>query len=424
MPALQIDLVSLFIVVEAAIVLLALVAALAVRSKSLSARLQTLQRQKIATDPTPPVSFVQYLRDELLRNQGLYEQAAASSAEEDKRTADLLSVRRQFLELEVAAREFEKNPLRFQATLADGFKELVEQWRPEAETVDEPAAAVALEPDESAGREPDAPAPDESLTEPAETLDAHEQEFDRLKQVIVNQQDAMSALRSELQAREAEFNDLEGILAKLDEFERHDAELHRCLQELDEENQRLKTARAAGDADGATIQRMEPAQLTGLKTMIGNQQQTIGNLQSLIRELAPEAGKAAELETAIANIQQANQELSGCVAVLEDENAMLRSELEAVNTQLEHQDEADGELAEAAAAPAVDEPDRTLMAEGDEEEHQPPAAAAVPDEEKYQLEIKVQELEALLEFKDAAIEELEKQVHSLEAKCLTVNGDT
>ena len=60
-----------------------------------------------------------------------------------------------------------------------------------------------------------------------------------------------------------------------------------------------------------------------------DQQQTIHNLQSLLQELAPEASKAKQLEEAIANIERANMELDSCVAVLEDENTMLRAELEA-----------------------------------------------------------------------------------------------
>jgi hypothetical protein len=45
------------------------------------------------------------------------------------------------------------------------------------------------------------------------------------------------------------------------------------------------------------------------------------------------------------------------------------------------------------------------------------------NEKKQQLEIKVQELEALLEFKDAAIEELEKQYNTLESKYLALTGE-
>jgi len=145
-----------------------------------------------------------------------------------------------------------------------------------------------------------------------------------------------------------------------------------------------------------------------LKNMIGNQQETIANLQDLIKELAPEASKAADLEAAINGIQRANQELNSCVAVLEDENAMLRAELEAVNVQLDRE-----EALRDAAVDAVNVvPD---VGERD-------ADGSSAEDEKQQLEIKVQELEALVEFKDAAIEELEKQYNKLEAKYHALSG--
>jgi chromosome segregation ATPase len=130
-----------------------------------------------------------------------------------------------------------------------------------------------------------------------------------------------------------------------------------------------------------------------LQRLVGDQQKTVAELQELIRELSPEAGKAADLEAAVASIQRANQELTGCVAVLEDENAMLRSELESVNAQLDRQDA----MREEASLEITQE-------------------LKTADEERRQLEIKVQELGALVEFKDAAIEELEKQYRTLESR--------
>jgi DNA repair exonuclease SbcCD ATPase subunit len=421
MEDLQIDIYTFFGVIEVALIALVVAGVLGLRGKTLSARIRTLQGQlNKAADVPPPVGFTQYLRDEVLRNQGLYDQANASTDEAEKSSAELLALRRQFLELEVAAREHENNPVQFLQTLTAGFGALVEQWRPPAETVEVavPAEGVVDLEEAHAGEEEDAP---------RATLETHEQEFGRLKQVILNQQDAMAALRAELQAREADIEDLDSILQKLDEFERHDAELQQCLRMLERENQRLKDATAAGgkgDKSGArsAIQKLDPAQLNGLRSMIGNQQKTIGNLQSLIQELAPEASKAAELAAAIRSIESANRELNSCVAVLEDENANLRAELDAVNAQLQHQEE----LAAAAAAVAdATEPAAALADDGDValQDEADDAGQTAEDEEKYQLEIKVQELEALVEFKDAAIEELEKQYNTLEAKYLALSGE-
>ena len=400
----QIDIYALFAVAEFSVVLLVLAVVFVLRSKALSARVRMLQRElKKARSETDPIGFDQYLRDAIIRNQALIEGATVAEDKAEKKAGELLGLRKRFLELELTAHALEKNPVQFQQTLAAGFSELIEQMRPEAETV---TLAAASEP--SAQPSSAEPATADEPAAPRSTLDTHDQEFNRLKQVINNQQDAMSALRAELKARESDIEDLDGILRKLDEFEQHDGELQQCLKMLEHENEQLKAAKSADQGNGAKVASLSSAQLGGLKNMIGNQQETIANLQDLIKELAPEASKAADLEAAINGIQRANQELNSCVAVLEDENSMLRAELEAVNAQLDRE-----EALRDAAADAVD-----VVPDAGE----PDADGGAAEEEKQQLEIKVQELEALVEFKDAAIEELEKQYNKLEAKYHALSG--
>ncbi|VAW82398.1 hypothetical protein MNBD_GAMMA13-1743 [hydrothermal vent metagenome] len=406
MEAFEIDPLLFFGVLEASILFLIVAAVFFVRGQILSGKIKGLK--KALTDAqnveTPePVSYEQYLRDEVLRNQGLVDQAAASEDDAEKKAGELLLMRKQFLELELEAHTLESNPVAFQECLAASLSELIEQLRPEAETAAEPPGLVE-EPVESDTA---------TVTDKEEraTLDTKEAEFDRLKQLINNQHDAMEALRAELKSKESEIEGLDTILAKLDEFERHDAELQGCLTILDQENQQLKELHEGGGMSGNKIEPMDPAQLTGLKSMLGDQQQTIQNLQTLLQELAPETGKAKELENAITGIERANMDLSSCVAVLEDENANLRAELDSINAQLEQE-----ALAEEAAAAETDAGVTELdRAENGTEE---PA-----DDEKQQLEIKVEELEALIEFKDAAIEELEKQYSNLEIKYTAATGE-
>jgi archaellum component FlaC len=400
----QIDIYALFAVAEFSVLLLVLAVVFVLRSKALSARVRMLQGElKKASAETDPIGFDQYLRDAILRNQALIEGAAVAEDKAVKKAGELLGLRKKFLELELAAHALEKNPVQFQQTLAAGFSELIAQMRPEAETV---TLAAVSEP--SAQPSSAEPATADEPAAPRGPLDTHDQEFNRLKQVINNQQDAMSALRAELKARESDIEDLDGILRKLDEFEQHDGELQQCLKILEHENEQLKAAKSADQGNGARVKSLSSAQLGGLKNMIGNQQKTIANLQDLIKELAPEASKAADLEAAINGIQRANQELNSCVAVLEDENAMLRAELEAVNAQLDRE-----EALRDAAADAVN-----VVPDAGE----PDADGSSAEEEIQQLEIKVQELEALVEFKDAAIEELEKQYNKLEAKYHALSG--
>ena len=122
------------------------------------------------------------------------------------------------------------------------------------------------------------------------------------------------------------------LLEKLDEFEQQSIELQHGLYTLADENESLKSDRESNSADTA-----ESLQTAGLKSMSNKQQETINSLQAMLQELVPEASKAQVLEDAFLGVQQANTELDGCVKVLEDENAMLRNELDQILVQMDEQ---------------------------------------------------------------------------------------
>ncbi|HED19770.1 MAG TPA: hypothetical protein ENI74_09770 [Gammaproteobacteria bacterium] len=413
MEDLQINLFVLLGVLEFAMAVLVVALFFIVRSKRLASRVRVLQQElaEVGQEDPAAIGFEQYLRDEILRNQSLIDSATASTDDAEKKAGELLQLRKQFLELEVEVRSLEKNPVAFQDKLAAGMSELIERLRPEPEIVTETVSEAA---DEDPAVDAAAEADIEEEVERV-TVDTHDAEMSRLRDVINNQQDAMVALRQELESRESEFEGMGSILQKLDEFERQSADLENCLGVLEQENERLKTARAAGEQGSNEVDVKEPVQLGGLKSMMSQQQDTISNLQNLIQELAPEAGKAKQLEEAINSITRTNKELNGCVTVLEDENTKLHSELEQIQTQLEQQAaQLDAAQEDASVGPVDVALDDTAEAD---------STANESDEEKQELEIKVQELEALVEFKDAAIEELEKQYNTLESKYVAMTGE-
>lgn len=382
--------------------MLALVASVffLLRGNRLSRKVDALEGKLEETVDAPEhVGFDQYLRDKVIRNEGLIDQAAASEDESEKKAAEILKFRKRFLEIELEAHELEGSPVEFQDRLAAGICELVETMRPEAETVEvqaEPAAAVELE---------EVPDDDAEVEAERDIIDTSDAEVSHLKDVINNQQDAMEALRAQLEEHSGDIEDMDSVLEQLSNFEKQSEELKKCLLMLETENERLKANQDNGEQNGG-ISDTPPAQVTGLKNMVGSQQETIDGLRRLINELMPEADKAGKLEESLDSLQRNNQELSGCVSVLEDENAMLRNELEEIGRQLEEQD-AQREAAAAAAAEAVeDEPE-----------------SASHSEQMQEMEIKVQELEALVEFKDATIEELEKQYNTLEIKLREATGE-
>jgi hypothetical protein len=190
MADLHINVYAFLGVLEFALLLLVVSLFFIVRSNRLAGRLRIVQgKLKKARQLQAPVTFAHYLRDEVDHNQGLIERAAESQDEAGKNVARMMGFRKQFLELEVEARALENDPNAFQDKLAAGLGELIKDMRPDAEIVMESLAdAVATTPlQEEAVRQ-------EQLAQ-RKLLDTHDAEFDRLKKVINNQQDAMEALR-------------------------------------------------------------------------------------------------------------------------------------------------------------------------------------------------------------------------------------
>ena len=418
MDDLQVGLFVFLGVLELAMLAMAAGVVFLLRGNRLSHKVRVLEKKlKVAAETPEAVGFDQYLRDGIIRNEELIDQAAASQDEAEKKAAELLKFRKRFLEIELEAHALEANPVAYQDRIAAGLCELVEIMRPEAETVEtEAGSSDAIELEEA----PD----DESESEDERhTIDTTDDEINHLKDVINNQQDAMAALRAQLESH----SDLEGmdsILAQMEDFEKQSAELERCLLVLESENERLRELQNEGGAT-AKIEPADPAQLTGLKNMVGSQQETIGGLRKLIGELMPEADKAQQLEETLDSIQRTNQELSGCVSVLEDENTMLRNELEEIEKQLAEQEAQREAEASAAQAESVDsvEPGIEPLQEAESAVEDEADGQPSHSEQLKEMEIKVQELEALVEFKDATIEELEKQYNALEVKYREATGE-
>lgn len=446
----ELGLVEIITILELAIMLLVALGLLAMRAMRLSKKVEQLQEQAPASVTegvdADPINMAAYLRDEVIKTKGLLD----SHAEAEGEPPDWLQARQAFLELELEAQASADDPETFELKLSEGFMKLVDRYRPEPQVIKETAVEEVEAPAESK------PAPEQA--EQVSEDEQHEKEVHRLRDLIGHQQDSMKNLRAELEAREGDVENLEKIVKQLDTFEAQTEELVRCIEVLEQENDRLKTAREEGDTEALAA---NPEELTQLRDMIDNQQSTIGSLQSMIAELEPEAGKAQELEDMVSDVLKSNQELNTCILVLEEENQSLRDQLD---------EEAGGE-GEAAAGGASEEElteakqkvqeleslldfkDATVeqlekdledlragagAAEGGAEggadaakvneleasvaELQAKLDAAEQGNVNEELEIKAQELEALVEFKDATIEELEKQYAQMEQKYLEATG--
>ena len=81
-------------ILEFALLLLVLSLVFILRSHKLAGRLRVAQvKLKKAAQLPEPVTFDQYLRDELSQNQDILERVAASQDEAEKKVADLMDIR-------------------------------------------------------------------------------------------------------------------------------------------------------------------------------------------------------------------------------------------------------------------------------------------------------------------------------------------
>jgi predicted RNase H-like nuclease (RuvC/YqgF family) len=414
----ELGLLPLLIGLEIMLLLLVAVVVMTLRNLALTRKIRELLDREHGGIKAEAVTYETYLRDELRKNRALLEQHGEADG-----APDWLVARQRFLDLELEARAVADDPMAFQEKLDGGFQALLEQYRPSPEAAPEDVQLA----EEAEPEEEEVETREEEARGRVSDDELHKKEMMRLRDLIGHQQDTMRTLRTELESRSGEIDELEAIVAQLDAFEAQTAELVRCIEVLESENERLKQAREEGALTGAGA---NPEELGRLKDMVNDQQSTIGNLQGMLEQLRPEAGKAHELEDMLSDVVKSNKELNTCIMVLEDENQSLRDQLNTLEKQAAAP--AEGDSADIAAfqqriqelESLLEFKDATLeQLEQDIEKLRAgdggDAATAGGDEE---LDIKVQELEALLEFKEAAIEELEKQYAELEAKYLELSG--
>ncbi|MFA7386288.1 MAG: hypothetical protein WCZ87_01360 [Thiohalobacteraceae bacterium] len=179
------------------------------------------------------------------------------------------------------------------------------------------------------------------------------EQIGHLRSVIDNQHGVMQELRHLLEEHGGNSEGLQEALHKLSDVETQAIELRRCLGAMGEENARLRQANSLmrgthGNPDAEM-----------LRDLVDSQQRTISKLQDMLHSITPDSDKARELADAINRIQRSNTELNSCVMVLEDENNMLRGELETLQGRLadiESRGAADTEAGTAATPRSVPEP--------------------------------------------------------------------
>lgn len=267
----------------------------------------------------PPPGYADFLRAQIERSSVLLGEAIPVQAEGALETAQqdaeacarqMLAARHQFLQLELDTQD---NPLdddvqAQRQRIVAGMQALLEglSWQPTA-----PAATG----DAPAGRG---------------EIEKLQEQIGHLRSVIDNQHAVMRELRQLLEAHGGDSEEIQASLRKLSDAETQAVELNRCLEVMEQENERLKDVARNLARQGAAAR----PDTDMLRDLVTDQQHTIGKLQGMLRNIGLDSGKSSELEDSIGKIQRSNNELNSCVMVLEDENTMLRDEVESLQARL------------------------------------------------------------------------------------------
>ena len=278
----------------------------------------------------PQQAYADCLREQLQRSGRLVgerteresttEQASIPANESSALVRRMLTARERFLRLELDVQEAAEPDLEIQrGALVTGMQAvLAELAELNAPAVDEPQQVI---PDAAATTAPRMRSEESKLRE----------QIEHLRSVIDNQHDVMQELRHLLEEHGGDSEGLQEALHKLSDVETQAIELRRCLGAMGEENARLRQANSLAANMRGTHGNPDAEML---RDLVGSQQRTIGKLQDMLHSITPDSGKARELADAINKIQRSNSELNSCVMVLEDENNMLRGELESLQGRL------------------------------------------------------------------------------------------
>ncbi|NOX08488.1 MAG: hypothetical protein GXP22_03195 [Gammaproteobacteria bacterium] len=384
----QLDIISILLALELLVVLFAGCIILWFKfKKEKNKKPQVIIEKQKASLSTPKdsldSSYEDCLRSELKQLQDTMTGLPESQVGDVMDSRALLEVRQEFIKLELSAQDWLSDSDTHHEKLMEGIRLLLTHFNKLSD----------IGPDNTVVKD------DEEKVDGSEN---YEDQLEYFKSVIDNQLNVMRALREKLAvaagSEDGLSDEMKELMGHLEQAEKQAIELGRCVEVLEEENERLRqdTGSQQDVAVAGEVKSNDEVMedIGGMESMVSNQQETISKLKGLLDDLALEASKAEELEDLIGHIQRANKELSGCIMVLEDENTMLRSEMERLRNNL------------SAILLANNEA-------GDDSELQ---------YKNESLSKKMESLKSMIDIKDTTIGELQQKVEALKSEYMTATG--
>jgi len=360
-------------------------------------------------------SYVDYLEQAIERNSTKLQQTESngdtdkddneSEVEESTEEApspteeqiELLQAREQFLLIEKEAAEQVEHEINFWDHVYSGMQKLVEQFK-----TTEVITEVSTETETIVNEKVESKETVVYIETQGKKIDG---EVNKLKDIIYEQENALSSLKKSLESAETDAPDespaLEAIREQLEALERQLSDSKMCMEVLEMENDRLQEeVDKMGERHGALFEDADNEKETAeestsmidldqMKEVMAEQEAKIDQLLSTIDALEIEASQAEKLKETLNGFTRTSKEMMSCIAILEEENERLQ---------------------EAASHETDEQPEDTAEA----------SPAVSNDEETAALQSKVSELEEEIIKKDVAFAQLQDEFSSMEGEYLSM----
>lgn len=296
---------------------------------------KTQQQKNIEADIAKEESDTADATDDLETGEATEEESAntSNSPAPDEAQSKLLLIRDQFLILEKTAAEKSEHEIHFWESIYDGMKDLLEQF-PSTKTASTETSSstetVVVESKEKVFY----------IETQGKKIDG---EVNKLKDIIYEQENALSSMKKAMQGAEEEHpgdsESLKILKEQMEAIERQLNDSKMCMEVLEMENNRLQeevdkmdgrhdalfeeTDNSSSEESGSVID------LDQMKEVVEEQEAKIQQLIDTIESLEIDASQADKLKETLGDFTRSSKEMMSCICILEEENERLKSSSEA-----------------------------------------------------------------------------------------------
>jgi len=263
------------------------------------------------------------------------EDDSTSSPAPDEKQSHLLNIREQFLLMEKSAAENSEHENHFWDSVYDGMKNLLNKFSITENIISETSSAD--------GNSDQAKEKIFYIETQGKKVDG---EVNKLKDIIYEQENALSSMKKAMKDAEAEHPEesesLQALKEQINAIERQLNDSKMCMEVLEMENNRLQEeVDKISELDLSTNDNQtdgnEPLiDIDEIKGMVEEQKRKIEELIKTIDSLEISSTDTEKLKLTIHDFAHSSQEMMGCIAILEEENERLKANEENASNTIDN----------------------------------------------------------------------------------------